>query len=71
MIPNIDSQIGMDVYSTSFEGIGGKIRANPEDFVVSEIITKKSFDSISYIGIGSNGREAGRIRRYGDTRYGS
>lgn len=46
MIPEIDSKIGIKVYSTSFDGIGGKIRIKPEDFEVSEIISEKSFDSI-------------------------
>lgn len=46
MIPNLDSQIGILVYSTSFDGIGGRIRSNPEDFEVSEIISDKSYSSI-------------------------
>ncbi len=47
MIPDLDSQIGISVYSTSFTGIGGKIRIIPEDFEVSEIISKKSQNSIN------------------------
>ena len=46
MIPKIDSQIGITLYSTSFEGIGGKIRVNPEDFEVSEKISDKTLKSI-------------------------
>ena len=49
MIPNLDSLIGISVYSTNFNGIGGKIRIKPEDFQVSELIsekTKKSIDDI-------------------------
>ena len=46
MIPNIDSQIGILVYSTSFDGIGGRIKSNPEDFEVSEIISDRSLKSI-------------------------
>jgi len=46
VIPNLDSQIGITVYSTSFNGIGGKIRVSPEDFAVSEIISEKSLHSI-------------------------
>ena len=42
MIPDLDSQIGISVYSTSFTGIGGKIRMTPEDFEVTELISKKS-----------------------------
>ncbi|MCV0367631.1 MAG: tRNA pseudouridine(13) synthase TruD [Nitrosopumilus sp.] len=47
MIPNLDSQIGITVYSTNFSGIGGKIRAKPEDFHVSEIISDKVNKSIT------------------------
>ena len=46
MIPNLDSQIGISVYSTKFSGIGGKIRAEPEDFQVSELISDKAKNSI-------------------------
>jgi len=42
VIPDLDSLIGISVYSTDFDGIGGKIRVTPEDFQVSEIISKKS-----------------------------
>lgn len=47
MIPDLDSQIGILVYSTNFEGIGGKIRDSPEDFEVTEIISAKSQKAIS------------------------
>ncbi len=47
MIPDLDSQIGILVYSTKFPGIGGKIRIEPEDFEVSELISEKSKKSIS------------------------
>ena len=47
MIPDLDSQIGISVYSTSFTGIGGKIRMTPEDFEVTELISKKSQNSIN------------------------
>jgi len=42
MIPEIDSRIGIDVYSTEFNGIGGKIRVNDEDFMVSEVLSETS-----------------------------
>ena len=42
MIPEIDSKIGICVYSTNFEGIGGTIKNNPEDFEVQEVISEKS-----------------------------
>ena len=47
MIPEIDSQIGISVYSTKFPGIGGKIRVEPEDFQVSELISEKVKNSIN------------------------
>ena len=47
MIPNLDSQIGIAVYSTDFSGIGGKIRVIPEDFYVTEVISEKAKNSIS------------------------
>lgn len=46
MIPQIDSQIGITIYSTSFDGIGGKIRNEAEDFEVSERISERSLHSI-------------------------
>ena len=47
MISDIDSQIGISVYTTKFPGIGGKIRINPENFEVSELISKRATNSIS------------------------
>ena len=47
MIPKIDLQIGINVYSTKFEGIGGKIRMKPEDFMVSEMISEKILKTIT------------------------
>ena len=47
MIPDIDSQIGISLYTTKFSGIGGKIRINPEDFEVSELLSKHTTNSIT------------------------
>ncbi len=47
MIPQIDDELGISTYSTKFKGCGGKIRENAEDFVVSEILSKKTLDTIS------------------------
>ncbi|MGQ0606518.1 MAG: tRNA pseudouridine(13) synthase TruD [Candidatus Nitrosotenuis sp.] len=47
MIPKIDSEIGILSYTTEFSGCGGKIRTKLEDFVVSEILNKKTYDSLS------------------------
>ena len=42
MIPKIDSEIGITVYSTKFPGCGGTIKNQNDDFIVSEIITEKA-----------------------------
>ena len=47
MIPDLDSKIGILVYSTTFSGIDGKIRVEPEDFEVRELISEKSKKSIN------------------------
>jgi tRNA pseudouridine13 synthase len=47
VIPDLDSKIGITVYSTEFVGIGGKIRVEPEDFRVTEMISDKSENSIN------------------------
>ncbi len=46
MIPELDLQIGISLYSTKFAGIGGKIRVTPDDFHVTEIISEKIKKSI-------------------------
>ena len=46
MIPKIDSDIGISIYSTSTDGCGGKIRQNAEDFLVSEILSDKTISLI-------------------------
>jgi tRNA pseudouridine13 synthase len=50
VIPKIDSELGISVYSTNFTGCGGKIRTKFEDFQVSEVLSKKALDSISEEG---------------------
>jgi len=47
VIPDLDSQIGITVYSTKFPGIGGKIRVAPEDFQVTEILSEKAQNAIN------------------------
>lgn len=47
MIPKIDKEIGILVYSTKFSGCGGKIRTQNEDFLVSEVLSKKTESSIT------------------------
>ena len=50
MIPKIDSEIGISVYTTSFEGCGGKIKSRDEDFLVSEVLSKNAIQNISADG---------------------
>ena len=50
MIPTLDSQIGISVYSTNFEGIGGRIKVSPEDFEVSEVLSNKILKQITKQG---------------------
>jgi tRNA pseudouridine13 synthase len=50
VIPKLDLDIGISVYSTSFEGCGGKIRTTNEDFLVSEVLSKKTLQGISSEG---------------------
>lgn len=50
MIPKIDSQIGITVFSTKFNGIGGRIRTETENFKVTEVISEKSLKSIDQQG---------------------
>jgi len=50
VIPRIDHSIGIVVYSTNFAGIGGKIRTNPDDFFVSEILDQRTLSKISQTG---------------------
>jgi len=47
VIPNLDSQIGITVYSTEFNGIGGTIRVDPKDFQVTEVISQRAQNSIN------------------------
>ena len=46
MIPKIDSQIGILVHSTKFNGIGGRIKDEAEHFNVNEVLSQKSLKSI-------------------------
>ncbi len=41
--PAEDREIGIRYYCTEFEGIGGRIRVRPEDFVVEELLNPRVF----------------------------
>jgi|TARA_B100001750_G_scaffold36111_1_gene25738 tRNA pseudouridine13 synthase len=47
VIPEIDSEVGLSVYSTKFSGSKGKIKQSNEDFQVSEVISEKALGTIS------------------------
>lgn len=45
MIPPIEKKMGIELYSTDTEGIGGVLRKEPEDFIVNEITNRQEGDS--------------------------
>ena len=47
MIPKIDSEIGISVYATQSNGIGGRIKTSNDTFIVKEILSDKALKSIS------------------------
>ena len=47
MIPQIDKEIGISVYTTKSPSISGKIKQNENDFLVREILSEKTIDSFS------------------------
>jgi len=49
VIPKIDSDLGI-LYCTKFSGCGGRIKAKNEDFVVSEVLSKKSLSKFEDSG---------------------
>ncbi|MGQ0638280.1 MAG: tRNA pseudouridine(13) synthase TruD [Nitrososphaerota archaeon] len=47
MVPKLDSEIGIFVYSTKFERAGGRIKSTPDDFFVYEVLDQKTLSKIS------------------------
>ena len=45
MIPQIDKEIGISVYTTKSSSISGKIKQNENDFSVKEVLSEKAIDS--------------------------
>ena len=43
----IDQQAGIKHYCTAFSGLGGKIKQNPEDFQVRELLNKQFLENVS------------------------
>lgn len=46
-VPLIDQKAGIKHYCTSFSGIDGKIKRNPEDFVVREVLNNQYLENLS------------------------
>ena len=47
MIPKIDSDIGISLYTTKSTGTGGTIKKSNDDFKVKELISQKALKTIS------------------------
>ena len=76
MIPSIDKDIGISVFTTKFPPVTGKIKQNENDFIVSEVLSEKtlsSFDNsdghavylLTKSGIDTNHALSDIERRYG------
>jgi tRNA pseudouridine13 synthase len=46
-VPDIDKLLGFEVYATKTEGVGGRIKASVEDFVVEEVLVDGSKASVN------------------------
>jgi tRNA pseudouridine13 synthase len=46
-VPDLDKLLGMDVYATKTQGVGGRIKASVEDFVVEEVLVDGSKASVN------------------------
>ena len=47
MIPKIDSDIGISLYTTKSVGTGGSIKKSNDDFKVKELLSEKALKTIS------------------------
>ena len=63
--PDIDKFAGIEYYTTEFEGIGGTIKKNTEDFHVQEIINNIFLSQISPEQTASNNFPVYEIRKKG------
>ncbi len=61
MIPKIDSDIGITLYTTKYPGCGGTIKVHNDDFKVFEVLSQKTLDSISQ----SEGFAAYKLKKSG------
>ena len=46
-VPDLDKLLGMDVYATKTQGIGGRIKSSVEDFMVEEVLVDCSKASVN------------------------
>ena len=46
-VPDLDKLLGFEVYATKTEGVGGRIKASVEDFVVEEVLVDGSKASVN------------------------
>jgi tRNA pseudouridine13 synthase len=66
VVPKLDSEIGIFVYSTKFKGTGGRIKSSPEDFFVSEILDHKVLSKIDK----TSGYQVYKLKKHGiDTNH--
>jgi len=63
--PDIDKLAGIEYYTTEFDGIGGTIKKNTEDFHVQEIISKIFLEQLSPDQTTSNNFPVYEIRKKG------
>lgn len=63
--PDIDKLAGIEYYTTEFDGIGGTIKKNTEDFHVQEIISKIFLEQLSPDQATSNNFPVYEIRKKG------
>ena len=47
MIPQIDKEIGISIYTTHYPSVKGKIKGNQNDFVVKEVLSEKTINSFN------------------------
>jgi tRNA pseudouridine13 synthase len=48
-VPDIEKEIGIDLYTTSTSGIGGTLRQEIDDFIVKEITNREEGDTGKYL----------------------
>ncbi len=63
--PHLDRSIGIEIYATGYEGIGGRIRARLDDFVVEEILDETVLRHLS-----TRPQRANTYRLYGMVKRG-